>query len=303
MEKAKLSTPIMKNILIIDDNQEDIVTYKRFLQKSEDYTFLISEADSGARGLELFEQNAFDCILLDYRLPDMDGLVLIEKIAPKGKPVVFITGHGNENIAVEAMKKGATDYLIKNQINDDNLIRSIRYSINQKTMQQQLEIMANTDMLTGIYNRRAGLLILESQMKQTRRDSTPLTICFVDVNNLEYINDKFGHAEGDEAIKAVSKSIAQVLRASDILCRLGGDEMLAVLPKCNKEQAQQMGKRISNIFDLYNKKNGKPYAISASFGFAEYQRDSDIALDEFISIADKEMYQNKQAFKKADNKI
>jgi diguanylate cyclase (GGDEF)-like protein len=299
MKNEKLS------ILIIDDNPEDIATYKRLLLESTYYSFLILEAASGVTGLKIFAENDIDCILLDYLLPDTDGLELLERIAPKNKPVVFLTGHGNENIAVEAMKKGAMDYLIKNQIDGESLIRSIRYSIKQKKMEQQLEIMANTDMLTGCYNRRAGLLILETQMKQAKRDLAPLTICFVDVNNLKCINDKFGHAEGDEVIKAVSKSITQVLRASDILCRLGGDELLAVLPKCNNEQAQQMGKRISKIFDFYNKENGKPYAISASVGFAEFKHDKDIAIDEFISLADKEMYQNKQAFKakEADKKI
>ncbi len=133
MENEKLS------ILVIDDNPEDIVTYKRLLLKSMDYSFLILVADSGAGGLKLFEEKDVDCILLDYRLPDADGLELLEHMASKNKPIIFLTGHGNETIAVEAMKKGATDYLIKGHLDSESLIRSIRYSIRQKKTEIERE--------------------------------------------------------------------------------------------------------------------------------------------------------------------
>lgn len=165
MEKEKLS------ILIIDDNPEDIATYKRLLLKSADYSFLILEANSGARGLELLAEKEVDCILLDYRLPDIDGLELLEKIASKNKPVIFLTGHGNETIAVEAMKKGATDYLIKNQLDRESLIRSIRYSISQKKAEVEKENLI-TQLQEALSNVKtlSGLLPICSSCKKIRDD-------------------------------------------------------------------------------------------------------------------------------------
>jgi DNA-binding NtrC family response regulator len=165
----------MKNetlsILIIDDNPEDIATYKRLLLRSTDYSFLILEAASGASGLNLFAENDVDCILLDYRLTDTDGLELLEKIAPKNKPVIFLTGHGNENIAVEAMKKGATDYLIKNQLNGESLIRSIRYSISQKKAEIEKEnLIIQLQKALGNVKTLSGLLPICSSCKKIRDD-------------------------------------------------------------------------------------------------------------------------------------
>jgi DNA-binding NtrC family response regulator len=165
----------MKNkkltILIIDDNPEDIDTYKRLLLKSMDYSFLILEADSGAKGLSLFAENDVDCILLDYRLPDTDGLELLEKIVPENKPVVFLTGYGNETIAVEAMKKGAMDYLIKNQLDGESLIRSIRYAIKQKKSEIERDnLIIELQEAVRKVKTLSGLLPICSSCKKIRDD-------------------------------------------------------------------------------------------------------------------------------------
>jgi diguanylate cyclase (GGDEF)-like protein/PAS domain S-box-containing protein len=406
-------------VLYVEDDVVDQVAFKRFLATEKlPYDFVI--AHSKAEALQILTDQVFDVIISDYNLGDGSAIDLLQSPYIHDTPVIVVTGAGDEETAVQLMKKGANDYLIKDE--NRNYLKMLPTTINQailgkerevlisklhqvveqspgmivltdldgdieyvnnkflevteyqsqdilgknmsiispedkyyeireslskgnawkdeiasltktgnvfwelttyspirnkegrivnymkrsenitlrKKMEQQLEIMANTDVLTGSYSRRAGLLILETQMKQAKRDAAPLTIGFVDVNNLKHINDKFGHAEGDEAIIAVNKSIAKVLRASDTLCRFGGDELLIILPKCNKEQARQMWQRISNNFDFYNRESGKPYTVSASFGFAEYQHDKDIPIDHFIDSADKEMYANKQAFKKAD---
>jgi FixJ family two-component response regulator len=157
-------------VLIIDDNPEDIATYKRLLLKSTDYSFLILEADSGTGGLNLFAENNVDCILLDYRLPDADGLELLEKMA-QNKPVIFLTGYGNETVAVEAMKKGAMDYLIKNQIDGERLIRAIRYSVSQKKAEIEREnLITQLQDALGKVKTLSGLLPICSSCKKIRDD-------------------------------------------------------------------------------------------------------------------------------------
>lgn len=171
----------------------------------------------------------------------------------------------------------------------------------RRRMEEQLRHLANTDILTGVYNRRAGLLLLETQMKQAKRGKTLLTIGFIDVNDLKNVNDKYGHNEGDELIKAVSNGIAQVLRSSDTLCRLGGDEFLIILPRCTREQAEQTWLRVNDIFNYHNAEKSRHYKISASFGFIEYSPDNDMLIDELISQADQEMYKCKQEYKKKNS--
>jgi len=106
------------NILIIDDSQDDRELYRRLLNKDEEFSWDIQEADSGQSGLKKYKTGKFECVLLDYSLPDRDGLQILSDLKEydKNTPVVMITGQGNEKIAVKVMKEGASDYISKNMI-------------------------------------------------------------------------------------------------------------------------------------------------------------------------------------------
>ena len=99
------------SVLIVDDSPEDCQVYRRLLDRQSHGEYEVSETDSGEAGLELCRSQPPDCILLDYNLPDLDGIEflteLAESVGENQIAVVMLTGHGNESIAVEAMKKGA----------------------------------------------------------------------------------------------------------------------------------------------------------------------------------------------------
>ncbi|MDO7975969.1 GGDEF domain-containing protein [Oceanotoga teriensis] len=166
--------------------------------------------------------------------------------------------------------------------------------------QEKLEKYANYDELTGIYNRRMGMIILEEQMKFTKRYLTPLSICFLDVNNLKITNDKFGHNTGDKLLTDITMLIKQNIREIDILCRMGGDEFLIIFPKCTERNAEMIWERIKKDFNTINEIDKKDYEISVAHGIHEYKFDSFITLDELISFADKKMYTEKRKMKKDD---
>jgi PAS domain S-box-containing protein len=106
-------------ILIIDDSAEDRETYRRLITRDDTNAFSFRETASGEEGLRLYLSEKFDCVLLDYSLPDLSGLAFLARLTPPERedaaPIIMLTGQGTERIAVQALKMGAHDYLIKNR--------------------------------------------------------------------------------------------------------------------------------------------------------------------------------------------
>lgn len=139
------TTPQAKvlTIVLIDDSEVDRATYRRLLREHRDRTYEIVEFDNGEDTLEWCEYKTPDIFLLDYFLPDMDGLELLQELQQQtGRntlPVIMLTGHGNIQIAVELLKNGAQDYLEKSQITSQNLYRSISYILRNNQLIQERE--------------------------------------------------------------------------------------------------------------------------------------------------------------------
>jgi light-regulated signal transduction histidine kinase (bacteriophytochrome) len=143
-------------VLIVDDNPDDRALYQRLLRRTNDYQFEIFAADSGGEGLDLCESERPDCVLLDYRMPDLDGLQFLTELAKRQKgaavPLIMVTGQGDESVAVQAMKNGAQDYLIKSTMASQDLQRAIlnaieKGSLHRKIKEQQAELERNNRLL------------------------------------------------------------------------------------------------------------------------------------------------------------
>ncbi|WP_257236471.1 GAF domain-containing protein [Nostoc sp. 'Peltigera malacea cyanobiont' DB3992] len=132
-----------RTLLIVDDSPEDRELYRRYLLRDREYSYTILEATLGQLGLELWQQHQPDAVLLDYRLPDMDGLEFLAKLQPSMQqpclPVIVVTGQGNEAIAVKAMKAGAQDYIIKEQITPEGLQIAVNGAIETVRLRTQLQ--------------------------------------------------------------------------------------------------------------------------------------------------------------------
>jgi signal transduction histidine kinase/CheY-like chemotaxis protein len=131
-----------RKLLIIDDCQEDRESYRRYLKQDPYHDYAIFEAETGEEGLEVLNQSLIDIILLDYMLPDFDGIEFIEELKlhlSDLPPVVMLTGAGNEIIAAEAIKSGIRDYLVKGDTTATNLQVAINSAIRQVQWQKQLK--------------------------------------------------------------------------------------------------------------------------------------------------------------------
>ncbi len=129
-------------LLIIDDCATDRKIYRRYLSKDPHHSYQILEADCAEDGFALCQETHCDVILLDFCLPDMSGLELFDKLKQEifknSVPVIMLTGRGDEELAVQAMKRGALDYLVKQQVKQDVLQLAVRNAIKQLCLQAQL---------------------------------------------------------------------------------------------------------------------------------------------------------------------
>lgn len=160
--------------------------------------------------------------------------------------------------------------------------------------QDKFKQYATYDPLTGVLSRKEGLAFMEKQLEFARFNGVNVVVSFIDIDGLKYVNDTFGHAEGDELIKVVTTSISNTARENDTIFRYGGDEFILVLYNIDKKTASHVWSRIQRKFDQYNEISNKPYKVSASIGFAEYSNTEKQSVSELIETADTEMYINKQ---------
>lgn len=150
-----------------------------------------------------------------------------------------------------------------------------------------------TDQMTGILNRRAGMEALRKQIKLCERHGRNFTACYIDLDNLKLVNDSYGHKEGDKVIISLVKIVSGVLRESDVICRLGGDELLLILHETTLEGSGTVLKRIHSAIEARNARSKKPYSIEFSYGLAEYSPGCKHTAEELVDMADRDMYRMK----------
>jgi signal transduction histidine kinase len=131
------------NILIIDDSPEDREVLRRQLLQDSEYTYHFFEEETGERGLEVCRTIRPDCVLLDYGLPDIDGLEFLDELIDGENtmpfPVVMLTGLGDEAVAMQAMKGGAQDYLVKGKTTPESLHRAVHNAIERVDMLRTMD--------------------------------------------------------------------------------------------------------------------------------------------------------------------
>jgi len=171
-------------------------------------------------------------------------------------------------------------------------------AIQRKQLEEKLEKLAHFDALTGTYNRGYCSGLLNRHIKLAQRNKMPILLAYTDIDNFKDINDNFGHKEGDEVLKEVAKLFKSTLREIDIICRVGGDEFLLIFPDSSLKEAPMVQKRINQSLVKLNHNLKISYKIGLSVGFASYNPDNPQSIDELISIADENMYGEKNKKRK-----
>lgn len=291
------------NILLVEDSDEDFEMIKACLrdQKGVD----LSRARAIDEAVKKVEQGQFDLILLDYVLPDGNGLDFLKRLNKKGMeiPVIVITAQGNELIASQVIQEGAYDYLPKEMVSRESLSRSITNTMEKarlkgeiKKAQEKLNDMSTRDELTKLYNRRYFKEALEREIARAKRYKTDLVLCMMDLDLFKQINDQYGHPAGDMVLSKIGRMLKEYIRQSDLICRYGGEEFAIILPNTQAEDARTVCERFREIVAGHQfEYNSAQFQITISAGISQYSSSTDQSPMDLVKCADEALYQSKEA--------
>lgn len=161
-------------------------------------------------------------------------------------------------------------------------------------LNEKLTRLADTDPLTGIFNRRGFVPLAKHELARSARYQTPLSVLFVDIDNFKMINDKFGHAAGDAALQTVVRQMGGHLRAGDVMARLGGDEFVLLLLETDRTRAARVAERLrQGLASVTTQSGDTTFTTLVSIGLAEWTVGE--AFDGLLARADAELYAAKRA--------
>ncbi|MBI2916258.1 MAG: diguanylate cyclase response regulator [Elusimicrobia bacterium] len=286
--------PIVK-ILLVEGNRDEAEILQDSFQEIQCTPILARRTETLMEALRIPAKTRIDLILLDLQLADSAGLETLKKMNirfPKVPIVIFAESY-DEKLAVKALHNGAQDYLIKSDVTIPLISRVIRYAIERQKLLSEVKALSLSDELTRLYNRRGFQILTEQQIKLSARRKKGACLIFADLDRLKAINDRFGHPEGDKALKDTARLLKSCFRKSDILARIGGDEFAALAIDSQIEDGPTFVSRIQNKFRSYNDMNQRPYKLSLSIGIAHYDPKNPTSLDKLLFRADKSMYQQK----------
>lgn len=282
-------------LLIVEDSIEYAYMLKMVLAGEKEVAFRVTHVLTLKDAIEALEQHPFEAVLLDLSLPDSLGLDTFLAIYHRVPhlPIIMITALDDEVVARKAVREGAQDYLVKGDLDINQLVRAIRYAILRKRTQLELEEKLLRDDLTGLYNRRGFIHLAEQQLKLANRDRRGLLLIYADMDGLKKINDAFGHQAGDQALLDVADLFNTTFRETDIVSRIGGDEFAILAVDVGENTDKILIERLKKNLVAYSENEKRPYKLSVSWGIAHFSRENMCTLDELIARADASMYEQK----------
>ncbi|NMG27312.1 GGDEF domain-containing response regulator [Aromatoleum evansii] len=276
--------------LIVDDEPRTRAGLRAVLEQVH---YEVHEAGDGREGMELALELQPQIMILDWKLPELDGPDLVRALRQTriGQAIymILLTRSDDDEHLVAAFEAGADDFIAK-PLRPRVLAARLRAGQRVVRLQQEVEReheeirhfasqlavtnrrlheAALTDALTGFPNRRYAIDRIQQEWSAAQRWGRPLSCMIIDLDNFKQINDTHGHDVGDEVLRSAADALRGALRGQDVVCRTGGDEFLAICPETDLPHALSCAERLRNALDKLSLQAGDArVAISASIGVA-----------------------------------
>jgi diguanylate cyclase (GGDEF)-like protein len=233
------------------------------------------------------------CVLLSlHSQDDLESLEYLHSSAPY-VPIVVVTDQHDDALARLAMRAGAQDYLVKDEVNPTLLGRAVSNAIERRRSDLRFSHQALHDPLTGLPNRALFVDRLAVAVERSHRTGVALALLFVDVDDFKDVNDSLGHAAGDRVLESLAERLRAVLRPMDTVARYGGDEFTLLFDGiAGEREALLIAERISRTVGRPIRLGDREVSVTVSVGIA-MAGGPGIAADTVIGEADAAMYRAK----------
>ena len=290
-------------VLIADDDIISRGVVKALLLK---WGYEVLEVGDGNKAWNILkEKDSPHLVLLDWMMPEIDGLELCRRLRQSGDNtyhyIILLTGRDSKEDIIGGLNAGADDYITKPFMPEELEVRlrvGRRILDLQQSLKETLEVQsyqAQHDRLTKIFNHVEILNILEKELDRVGRQNGNLAIIMGDLDHFKKVNDTYGHVAGDAVLVEVAARMKNNIRIYDSAGRYGGEEFLLVLPGCTTEEAMIIANR---ILESISKEpvmfNNIPIMVTISLGVAVNRTGEKTKTTELVQLADAALYKAKQ---------
>ncbi len=288
-------TPADYKVLLVDDDPSMLRLLARWLEKAG---YLVRTASDGQEALDAIELECPDFLVTDWEMPRVSGLELCrqvrEMLLPHYVCIVFLTARTGATEMIAGLENGADDFLTK-PVTEGALLARMQSSSRVLELERRLSLMAHTDFLTGLLTQRTFYECLDKEWHRARRFHLPLSCVMVDLDFFKQVNDVHGHPAGDSVLKFVAELLLDNCRASDTVCRYGGEEFCALLPETDESAAAVWAERVrARLAALRIPTSHNSLHITGSFGVAQCGDDVQTS-EELVDLADQALLCAKRA--------
>jgi len=283
-------------LLVVPDKKQRTAIRKIIL--ASDLSSAIVEVDSQKAALEVFRGGTFDCVLLFHRLPDGDGeTVLLDMVSNHNSTaaVIFVIPEYDRDLILRVLGTGAAECITEEQLDGDSLEYAFRHAIARQTYMTKLRDLGHYDGLTRLPNRTLFEKEICSAIAQSNRTGRLLVLALINLDNFKHFNERHGHTVGDEILRAVGKRLENLVRETDFVARIGGDEFAIIAPHLTSAAgAAEIGAKLTRTFEEIFDNHGVPMQVSASIGLSIFPADGRQPMM-LMNCADQALYQAKAA--------
>lgn len=286
-----MKTKKQRKVLVIDDSQANLILLKAHLTSMG---LVVLLADNAADGIKTAVNQKPDVILLDVMMPGVDGFEACRRLKADVRtssiPIIFVSAKDQSEDKISGLKLGAIDYVTK-PFNRGELQVRIGIVLQMIELQERLLLLANTDELTGLANRRRFFEVLEREMLQVKIRGGSIAIMMFDIDHFKNVNDSFGHLTGDGILQQLGKILSENIYPLDMAARYGGEEFVILMPSMPPEIAVQRADKLRLIIDRYNwEVLNQSISVTCSVGIAVFDGANATDSYELIKRADDALY-------------